>query len=231
MTLAELRARVAQPARVGLWVDLDFCGRLTPAMLVALSAYTHPEHGKVVGIFGYSELPGENVDGTVWTAASLGYVIDAGYQAGWIQHPLNPGWVPSENLAATHVTHASAYAESVGFPRAMHGGMDIECTGGPSLGYAAIWSHLRKLMAGASTLGYYGYELGMLLSEFEALPDVDSYWRAFNQAALGGRGPCVTQGPTITIPGFGQVDIDVVAPDAHGDVFTAAAAAGPADVA
>lgn len=207
----------AVPATEGLWVDCDTIGSLAPHQLAALLAYTHPQHGKVVGVVGYSALPGEHPDGTLWTPATLAMVLEAGLQASWIQHPLAPGWLPSEHLAALHEATASEYAASCGFPVEMHGGVDIEGAGGPTYGYGLTWA-TNRVQRGGKCLGYYGYELGMTLAQFAAMPNVTSYWQAYNQARLPGRGPALAQGPTITIPGFGAVDIDVMARDARGEL-------------
>jgi hypothetical protein len=207
----------AGPAPEGLWIDVDFV--LTPPKLTALKAYVHPQHGPVLGIFGYSELPSETVDGTVWTAQSLADATGEGFACGWIQHPLYPNWVPSENLGAIHEEHASAYAASVGFPGSMHGGLDVEGAGAPSYGYAVTWA-TNRVQRGGGCLGYHGYKLGMSLEQFAAMANVTSYWRALNSPPLPGlRGDAVIQlYPSVTIPGVGEVDLDLVAKDARGEL-------------
>jgi hypothetical protein len=205
------------PARVGLWLDCDTIGTLTPSRIAAAMAHVHPTYGKVQGIEGYSELPNERVDGTIWTADSLAMVVAAGAQALWIQHPLAPGWIPSENLGAIHEEHASAYAASCGFPMPIHGGVDIEGTAGPSYGYGLTWA-TNRVQRGGKCMGYYGYQLGMSLADFAAMANVTAYWEAFNQPRIGGRGPCLVQGPTLTIPGFGAVDTDLMAADLKGEL-------------
>jgi hypothetical protein len=214
----------ALPARVGLWLDCDTIGTLTPARIAAALAYVHPVYGKVQGVEGYTELPGERTDGTVWTPESLEIVVAAGLQALWVQHPLAPGWIPSENLGSIHEERASAYAASCGFPMGIHGTVDIEGTAGPAYGYGLTWA-TNRVQRGGKCMGYYGYQLGMSLEQFVAMPNVTAYWRAFNQGVIGGRGPCLQQGPTVTIPGFGQVDTDLMAADLRGELPLACAAA------
>jgi hypothetical protein len=209
---------VVTPARPGLWVDCDTCGSLTPERIASLLAYTHPSGAKVHGLIGYSEYPGEMpTDHTVWTAPTLVLATEAGFQALWVQHPPLPGWLPSEHMGAVHEAHASAYAASVGFPAEMHGVNDIEGTGGSSLGYGMVWSS-NRVQRGGKAACYYGYQLGMTLDQCEDIPDFSQYWRAFNQAELPGRGSSIRQGATITIPGFGEVDVDWIAADLRGDL-------------
>jgi hypothetical protein len=207
---------VAVRATPGLWLDSDFTW--TPARLDVLDKWSHSAYGRPVGLIGYAPLPGEPVDSTLWTPTSLADVCQRGYQALWIQHPLNPGWLPTEHLGALHEATASAYAASCGFPAEMHGGLDVEGTGGGSYGYALTWSANRK-QRGGSTLGYNGYDLGMLLSQWEALPDVDAYWSGQRCPDVGGRGPCMRQQyPSLIIPGVGSVDLNLMKADARGSL-------------
>lgn len=220
---------VAVPATAGLWIDFDFV--MTPARIQAVLAWSLPSDigrlkagAKVAGGFGYSALPGEHPDGTLWTPQSLTDWTDAGLQAGWIQHPLNPGWLGSEHLGALHEAQASEYAAEVGFPVGMHGGLDVEGCGGSSYGYALTWAS-NRVQRGGKCLGYHGFELGMGLWEFADMPNVTSYWRAQNQQPLPGpRGDAIIQHyPSVTIPGVGRVDLNDLAPDLRWQVPIVAA--------
>lgn len=215
---------IAVPATPGLWLDCDTIGAITVSRLAAILAYEHPRLGRVQGLIGYAALPGEQPDGTLWTTGALAMVTDAGLQALWIEHPLAPGWLPSEHLAALQEAAASQQAASVGFPLAMHGGVDIEGCGAGSYGYGLTWA-TNRVQRGGLCLGYYGFQLGMTLEQFADMANVTSYWEAYNQPRLPGRGPALVQGPTITIYGFGEVDIDTMAPDAKGDLPLVCAAA------
>lgn len=216
---------VPAKAAVGLWVDCDTIGTLTPARLRALLAYEHEVHGKVKGVIAYAPLPGERVDGTLWTPDALELVtVAGGLQASWIGHPLKDGWLPSEHLGALHEASVSDYTTSLGFPLAMHGWCDIEGCGGSSLGYGLTWS-TNRVQRGGKAGAYNGWKLGQTLEQLAEAPDFTSYWCAFNQMPTPGRGPAIRQGPTIDIPGFGPVDIDVVSADAKGELPLVAQAA------
>jgi hypothetical protein len=214
------------PALPGLWVDFDFVP--TPAKIAALLAWAAPDGRKVVGGMGYAALPSEAPDGTLWTPPSLDDWTAAGLQALWVQHPLAPGprgWLPTQSLALQQEARASTYAAYCGFPLAMHGYCDIEGCGGPSLDYGTTWAACRVHRGGLSG-NYHGYELGMSLDECEAILHFTSYWRAQRQQALPGRGDAIVQDyPSVTIPGFGLVDTNTLAPDAKGDVPMVCAAA------
>jgi hypothetical protein len=207
---------VAVPAEEGLWLDCAVV--LTPKRLAALKAYSP----NIRGIFRYCPLPNNS---SAWdiSAQELADITGEGYQCGWIGHPLRAGWVPSEALGREHEEHASEHAANCGFPVEMHGGVDVEGCAGSSVGYSLVWSSNRK-QRGGRTLGYYGWNLGCSLDEFEDLPDIDSYWRAYNQTELPGRGPAVRQrAPEVMIPGVGWVDLDDVRKDLRGDLPLVAA--------
>jgi hypothetical protein len=200
---------VVQPARPGLWIDVDF--PLTPARLETLKLWM-----KVEGIYRYGPLPNNSVVGDI-SAQEAQDICGAGYQLGIVGHPLRPGWVPSENLGAIHEEHLSAHVALCGLPAGMHLACDIEGTAGPSYGYGLTWA-ANRVQRGGKAQCYYGYQLGMTLEQCAEIPDFDSYWSAFNQARLPERGAALVQGRTVTIPGVGEVDIDTMAPDLRGEM-------------
>jgi hypothetical protein len=214
MMLAAVRAQE------GLWVDVDF--PLTPAKLALLRAWSYADQ-KVVGVLRYGPLPNNSVIGDL-SAQEAEDICGAGFQLIGIQHPLAAGWIPTENLGAIHEEHASTHFALCGLPASLHQVCDVEGTGGPSYGYALTWSANRK-QRGGSTMLYYGWLLGMSLAQAEGLPDVDAYYEAYNQPRVGGRGPCLVQGVTVTVPGVGNVDVDTMAADLRGDLPLVCAAA------
>jgi hypothetical protein len=207
---------IAVEAAVGTWIDCAIV--LTPPRIAALKAFSP----SIRGVFRYCPLPN---NASTWdiSAQELADITGEGLQCGWIGHPLRAGWMPSTALGRAHEEHASEHAAQCGFPPEMHGGMDVEGCAGPSMGYSIMWSSNRK-QRGGRTLGYYGWELGMSLDEFEDLADVDSYWRAYNVGELPGRGPSVRQrAPETMIPGVGWVDLNDVARDRRGQLPLVAA--------
>ena len=163
---------IAQPARVGRWVDTSF--KLTRHVAEAVKALGYE------GIGRYVPLPGNSSAGDI-DAPELEMICDVDLQVTLFQHvrgtKANPLWKPSLCSAIEDATTACGAAKNAGVPDSVTIYQDLEAVDDTTMNtmiYTERWGqYTTKGSYGAGL--YVGYSARLSPEELYALPDVHTY--------------------------------------------------------
>jgi hypothetical protein len=208
----------------------DTATPLTSASAKTLAASVYD--GKpIAGVCRYISL-GKEGPGDL-TAAEAEAITGAGLGLWIIQHPYRPGWAPSKALAQLDGAWAARNTVAVGYPSGCHLAIDLEglAMGTPKqdvIEYVETRAALAMSIGGFPSLLYIGFDAILSVAELAALPSIHLYWDDFGGTSahspdgdravrvLPGRGFAIRQYAPDVVVGGVHVDLNAVAPDAHG---------------
>lgn len=101
-----------------------------------------------------------------------------------VQHVLNPGWMPTQDLGATYGANAAKFSKQIGVPPGVSVWCDLESVSGDAsaadvIAYCNAWYD--AVAASGYTPGLYvGYQPGLTAQQLYSSLKFKSYWGAYN---------------------------------------------------
>ncbi|HET7461204.1 MAG TPA: DUF1906 domain-containing protein [Longimicrobium sp.] len=134
------------------------------------------------------------------TAAEANDILAAGLALMVVQHVLDPGWEPTDDLGDEYGTNAGRFCKQVGLPPGVNVWCDLEGVSGDAaaqnvIAYCNQW-YAQVREAGYVPGLYVGYGAGLSAQQLYQKLRFQHYWRAYNlndDQVPAGRGVQLTQ--------------------------------------